>query len=172
MGQVCLICTHPNRDAMERAIVKGTSLRQLAKDYGVGYDSLYNHSKEHIPKSLVEAFSRVELSTKYDLLMEIEDILHKAKDIFDRNYEAKKDAIALKSLGETRNTIDLLARIIHQYHQTKLLELEIAEKQEKVAGRGNNTAYEKALQALTFDELIQWDALLTKVSVYMQQPEP
>jgi hypothetical protein len=163
MGQVCTVCIHQHRNEMERAIVKGCNLTALAEQYSVSYDSLYNHSREHIPASLTEAFDKANLANKYNLLTEIEEIIFSAKEIFKRNKEQGRDIVALKSLSEIRSTLDLLSRTVYMYHQAKLLELELAKKEDEA----DNTEAERNLaegyKHLTFAELKMWQRLQKKI---------
>lgn len=163
MGQNCLVCIHPNRTEMDRAIVQGCNLTALAEQYNVSYDSLYNHSKEHLPKSLTEAFAKKDLAQKYNLLTEIEEIIHHAKEIFHRNAAQGKDVVALKSLAEVRQTLDLLSRTVYMYHQARLLELELQKRQDESDGVAAKQAIEESYKHLTFAELKMWQRLQKKL---------
>ena len=51
--------------------------------------------------------------------------------IFHRNFDEKKDVLALKALAEQRSILELLAKISHTLHQNKITELE-NEKQKRM----------------------------------------
>ena len=131
MTMVCKICSDSNRLAVDREIVAGGNLSKIAKEYNVPYGSLYNHAQEHLSRQLVGAYEKKSLVESMDLLAMIEGILEKAGQIFDRNFEKKRDALALKALSEQRSTIELLAKIASFLHQARALELQAQETAEE-----------------------------------------
>ena len=124
MSQVCRICNHTDRLGIDRELAQGKSKAAISRQYGVTTDSLSNHEATHLSRQLTQAYEKKELAESMDLLARIEDILSKAKQIFDRNYKLGKDGLALKALGEQRSTIELLAKIASFLHQARALELE------------------------------------------------
>ena len=124
MSQVCSICNNPKRLELDRLLVEGRSLASIGHQYQVSPDSLRIHRERHLSRQLVQAYEKQELSKSMDLLTRIEDILSKAQNIFDRNYLAKKDDLALRALSEQRNTIELLAKIAAFLHESRAMELQ------------------------------------------------
>lgn len=164
MTMVCKICSHPKRLEIDREIVQGGNLSKIARKYGLPYNSLYNHSQNHLSRQLVQAYEKKELAESLNLLNRIEDMLNKAEEIFNRNYEAKKDLTALKALGEQRNTIELLAKIAAYLHETRALELQ--SKQEDYETRREREEQEfvsKALDRLNPSEADIWEKLIEKI---------
>lgn len=131
MTQVCKICCDSNKLSIDRQIVQGANLAKLAKDYNVPYGSLYNHAQEHLSRQLTQAYQKRDALENLNLLGEIEDVLSKAKQIFDRNFAKGKDLVALKALGETRNSLELLAKIASFLHQSRAMELQAQETAEE-----------------------------------------
>jgi hypothetical protein len=61
---VCSVCKHAQRLEIELAIVKGASLRAVAKTYGVSYDSVWRHcgnEKHFSPKRRLELAGGVDI---------------------------------------------------------------------------------------------------------------
>lgn len=53
MPRTCSICAHPERTAIEQAIVAGTSLRHIASQFNAGYKSVERHADAgHIKASV------------------------------------------------------------------------------------------------------------------------
>jgi hypothetical protein len=50
MSRVCTICTHPERIAIEAALRRGDSFRQVAQAYGIPLVSLHRHAHRHVPE--------------------------------------------------------------------------------------------------------------------------
>jgi len=163
MTQVCSICIHRHRFEIEKEIVSGCNLRQLAKEYDVDYQSLYNHSINHVSKSIAMAMEKKELTHSMDLLARIESILQRADDIFTRNYKAQKDDLALKALSEQRNTISLLNNIAAQLTHTKQLEYEMSKDKYKDSEQEVERLYGEGLACLTARELKVFQQIINKI---------
>lgn len=125
MAMQCKICSNKKRLEIDRAIVSGGNLSKIAKEFGVPYTSLYNHAQEHVSRQLAQAWEKKQLEADFDMLGRIDEMLRDCRTIFRRNFDKGKDNVALKALGEQRNTFELLAKISYSLHQAKLAEIEL-----------------------------------------------
>ena len=48
----CTICSHGEREEIDRALVRGDGLRALARRYGTSHTALFRHKRDHIPAEL------------------------------------------------------------------------------------------------------------------------
>jgi hypothetical protein len=49
MGRLCTVCTHPKRKEIDLALLyHSTSYRVIAREFGVGEDSLQRHERAHL----------------------------------------------------------------------------------------------------------------------------
>jgi transposase-like protein len=53
MPRTCTICSHPDRDAVEHAIVSGGSIRRIAAQFGLTPTSVRRHMANHLPAAAV-----------------------------------------------------------------------------------------------------------------------
>lgn len=144
----------PNRLEIDREIVKGTNIKEVARMFSIqNYSSLWNHSREHISRQLAQVYDKRDTEQNFDLLAKIDTIISRAEDIFLRNYKKGADITALKALDSQRNTIELLAKISYALHQAKLAELEIARQQSGEIDQESVAAYQKSLGVLNNNEL-------------------
>lgn len=125
MGMACTVCNHEKRVEIDRSIISGQSHTKIAKEYGLNSQAIRHHAAEHLTRQLVTAMEKKEALESHNLISKIDDILAKAKLIFERNYARKKDAIALKALDSQRNTLELLSKIAFALHQARANELEM-----------------------------------------------
>lgn len=125
MSNVCQICSHPQRLEIDREVVNGVALSFLSREYGLNLQSLYNHKKSHISRQLVTSIQNSNLLESFNLLNRIDSLVKNTEEIFQRNYDAKKDGLALKALDSQRNTFELLSKIAYSLHQAKQLEAEM-----------------------------------------------
>ena len=68
MGRPCSICTHPERAALDSALVNGTPRTRLEAAYGVTEQALARHEAKHLPLTLVRAANGAEDARAVDLL--------------------------------------------------------------------------------------------------------
>ncbi len=163
MPQRCKVCDNPERLNIDRAIISGKSLKEISREFNIGYDSLYRHSQDHLSRQLSKAYELKQMGENNELLEKIESIISRAEDIFRRNYEANKDLTALKSLAEIRSTIELLHKISYQSHQARLAELELERLRAKDDANQNEWAYIESLHVLTDPELNLFGQLMRKL---------
>jgi hypothetical protein len=109
---------------IDREIIQARSFEAISRQFGVSSAAVSHHSHEHLSRQLVQAYQQRELSESMNLLGRIDKILLHAEEIFDRNFKARRDHVALKALGEQRQTIDMLARISMYLHEARAAELQ------------------------------------------------
>lgn len=163
MSNVCQVCQHKDRLAIDRKIVLGGVLTELASEFGVEYHNLWQHAHNHVTKQLAQAMEKKSLIQGNELLDIVTKIIQRADDIFTRNYNAKRDDMALKALSEQRNTIQLLSNISAQLHSAKMAELELQERKKGDNEEQRKTEYVKNLSILSIDELKVYERLQYKV---------
>jgi transposase-like protein len=167
MGMICKICSHIKRLEIDRAIVGGGSVAEVARRFGVSYDSLWAHSQSHMSKQLAVAMEKKQLEHNYDLLQRIDTIIGRAEDIFHRNYKKGADVTALKALDSQRSTIELLAKISYSLHQAKMAEQELLNQNSVEFIQNQDAEHAKKLEVLTIPEL----EMLQKLSEKMENQD-
>ncbi len=56
MARPCSVCAHPNREAIDRALVTSSaSVRALAEQYGIGRGARQRHLGNHITETVTRA---------------------------------------------------------------------------------------------------------------------
>jgi hypothetical protein len=154
----CAVCIHPSRHDIEVKMLRGCNLLELASEYNISRDSIYNHNKLHITKSLVKIQDKMNLTERFDLLNELEEIVNKTKDIFNKTYAKGKYITSLKALDSQKSTYDVLCKMLSLYQQSLALENENlrlkngehnSEDEEK-----KDRKFEQQLKILTFNELL------------------
>ena len=68
MPRSCSICTHPQRDAIDAALVAAQPNRRIAAECGVNEASVRRHAAAHLPRSLIKAAAVDEAVRVDDLL--------------------------------------------------------------------------------------------------------
>ncbi len=68
MPRICHVCSHPNRDAIDAAIVNQVPTSDISGLHGVSGDSIRRHGRNHLPGRLVRAGEIKAVAAADDLL--------------------------------------------------------------------------------------------------------
>ena len=85
MPMTCRVCGHRKRGEIERALLAGTSLRNIAQRYGTSATALHRHKAEHLARHLVKAHEAREVARADSLLADVRN----AEDRVERLYGAE-----------------------------------------------------------------------------------
>lgn len=129
MPRRCTICMHPEREAVNRSLVRGAPFRRIAAQFGLAESSVRRHAASHVPKLLSDAAEEEERVTAGALLQDLRRLQARAEAILDR-WEGTDDKRALQAIHALRGliavglrgveTAELEARITElEYHQTR-----------------------------------------------------
>lgn len=83
MARTCTVCTHPERPAIDRALVEGDAYRDIARQFGVSKDALQRHRAEHLPARLVQAKAAQDVSDAVDVMAELQRCFERVNLLFD-----------------------------------------------------------------------------------------
>lgn len=123
MAQKCTICTHPDRESVDRSILEGESNRSIAKRFGINHSAVQRHRNQHIPQHLAQA-KQAEVVTQADSL--VDDLLFlksKACDLL-RQAETMEDFRAASALiGQARQVIETLAEVRGELQRNQIINI-------------------------------------------------
>jgi hypothetical protein len=112
MPRRCTVCTHPDRESIDEALVGGTALSALSAKYRVSEDAVGRHKGNHLPAKLVMAQAAEEVTQADSLLDQVRDLQDKALDILAKAEEAGELRTALGAVREARGNLELLAKLL------------------------------------------------------------
>lgn len=112
MPRVCSVCTHPQRAAIDTALVAGDALRGLSALYRVSEDALARHRDSHLPTRLVKAQAAQEVAQADDLLKEVRALRAKSYSLLLAAEKAGDLRTALAGVREARACLELLAKLM------------------------------------------------------------
>jgi hypothetical protein len=108
----CNICTHPDREAIDEALVGGVGFSTLIAKYRVSKDSLSRHKGNHLPASLVMARAAEEVARADSLLDQVRTLQSRAYGILDKAEGTGDLRTALGAIREARGNLELLAKLL------------------------------------------------------------
>jgi hypothetical protein len=107
----CSICRSPRRKEIDAALLQGARFRDLARDAGVGKDSLVRHRDRHLPARLVKAQQAAEIATADVLAAELAALDSKAGQLGDEAERSGDWRGALLAVRERTRICELKARL-------------------------------------------------------------
>lgn len=113
MPPTCSICRHPEREAIDAALVAGESFRNIAQRFGPSATALHRHKSEHVAVAMAKA-TEAETVAADDLLAQVGMLQTKALGILNRAEAAGSLNVALMAIREARGNVELLAKLTHQ----------------------------------------------------------
>lgn len=126
MPRLCLTCRHPDRAAIDRALVAGASFHALAALHHVSEDALARHGARHLAATLVHAQHVDEVARADDLLTEVRRLHARAAALLDRAEDGGDLRTALAGVREARACLELLAKLVGQLDERPQLNVLVA----------------------------------------------
>jgi hypothetical protein len=111
MTMVCVVCRHPRRIDIDRAVIAGAGYRVIASQFGVGRSAVMRHKADHLLPELLKAKQVEDVSRATDLLAMVIERDRRAMALLDRA-DAEGDLRPAASLMRVSLTaIELLAKL-------------------------------------------------------------
>jgi hypothetical protein len=152
MGRKCEVCQHKDRLEIDRQLVRNGNASALSKKYDLPKGSLHRHLRKHLSRQLVKAHDTKEILHGKGLVTELTALFEKAKAILEKAEDAGSLGVALKGVAESRNTIELLAKLAAYVH----------EEGKKVEEEDSRARIDN-LKNLTIGELEALNSLMSKM---------
>ena len=112
MARTCTVCTHAEREAIDRALVAdGSALRDIAGQHGLSKSAVERHKAEHIPEQLVAAQRAEDAEAADDLLAQVRELQGHARTILSTSMGSGDFRMALAAIREVRGGIELFAKV-------------------------------------------------------------
>ncbi len=111
MPRKCTVCEHEKVEEINRLLLKGVPLRDLAGRYSVSKTALHRHKKSHLPAELTKAREAQDVTKADSLLDQVTELRDKALSILDKAEQAGDLRTALQGVREAKGCLELLARL-------------------------------------------------------------
>lgn len=123
MPRVCTVCVHPQRGAIDQALVTGESVRSLASRYVPLSKTALSRHAEHIPGSLVKAQEETDVRNAIDVVKQLRAINSTCKDILEDARQRKDDDTALKAVDRIYRQLELQAKLLGELNEAPQVNL-------------------------------------------------
>ncbi len=111
MPRKCTVCEHEKVEEINRLLLKGVPLRDLAGRYSVSKTALHRHKKSHLPAELTKAREAQDVTKADSLLDQVIELRNKALSILAKAEQAGDLRTALQGVREAKGCLELLARL-------------------------------------------------------------
>ncbi len=112
MPRRCTVCAHPEREAINKALVAGEPYRSVANRYdSLSQAAVQRHEVNHIPATLAKAKEAKEVAHADNLLGQVRALQSKTLSILLRAEGAGDLRTALSAVREARGNVELLAKL-------------------------------------------------------------
>jgi hypothetical protein len=135
MPRVCSICSHPEKPAINAALVESQPFRLIAERYGTSAAALTRHKADHLPATLAKATEAKETALGDDLLGQVKQLRNKAISILLKAEQGGDYRTALMGIREARGCLELLAEMEGELNRTPQVNLYLAPEWLAVRGR-------------------------------------
>jgi hypothetical protein len=112
MGRYCLACFHPNRAAIDAALVEhATGYARLAARFGLSYGGIRRHERAHLAHAFRDAEELHAMIDTEALVAKLEELDSAVRRVLHRGESGGDDRLVLLAVKEGRSNVDTLARL-------------------------------------------------------------
>jgi len=123
MPRSCTVCEHPDREAIERHLVGGSSNLSASSVFGVSESAIRRHKGNHLPAKLVLAEKAAEVAEAGDLLDQVRGLQSRTLVILDAAEREREHRTALGAIREARSNLELLAKLLGQLDERPVVNI-------------------------------------------------
>lgn len=139
MPRTCTICSHPERDAIDAALLAGEACTQIAARYStneqkIGRMALQRHKADHIPAAMAEAHGAAAVASADTLLDQVRDLQRKTLKLLAQAERAGDLRTAVSAIGQARGNLELLAKLLGELQAQPTINLLLAPEWVTVRG--------------------------------------
>jgi hypothetical protein len=84
MPRTCTVCSHPNRNEIDTALIRSGPLRIIADQYDVSKTSLVRHRSACLPTHLLKAKEQSDVQSASALIKELRELARETGAILTR----------------------------------------------------------------------------------------
>ena len=117
MPRVCTVCTHPQREAIDRALVAGGPRSTVAQSYGLSERSVGRHEAEHLPAAMVKGEEARQEAHAFDVVKQLRAINGATLQILKESRETRDNDMALKAIDRVQKQIELQAKLLGELNE-------------------------------------------------------
>ncbi len=124
MPRPCTVCNHPNKEAIDQALIDNEPFRHIAARENVTTSALQRHKNGgHITAAMVQAAGVAEIAHADSLLDQVNELKREARAIKDKAEQANDYKTALMGIRELTRIIELLAKLQGELQENQTINI-------------------------------------------------
>lgn len=129
MPRVCTICTHDQRQAIDAALLRGDSFRDIARQFHASKDALSRHKHDHLGERMAKVaagHAEADVRTAIDVVTQLSTINEAALTVLSEAKAAGDGALALQAIDRIQRQIELQAKLINLLHDGTMVNVTVS----------------------------------------------
>lgn len=132
----CTVCTHEKRQEIDKALVTGTSHRNVAEQFRLSPSAVYRHKRGHLAARLKRAFEAKgtreavalvqhrteeqarEVGQALDVVQQLRAINSATLQVLQKARESEKHSLSLQAVDRIHRQIELQAKLLGELQET------------------------------------------------------
>ena len=111
VGRTCTVCSHPEREGIDGALVSGVSYRDIAARWpGITPSSLSRHKRDHISPALAAVQAEREAAGAASLVDRVESLIVRCENLLTTAEQGGQVTAALAAVREMRGLLELFGK--------------------------------------------------------------
>lgn len=179
---VCKICRSKDLRNINAALLKRSSLRSIAEEYGVSESALFRHKSNHLKDSLERGLSKLqekndlslataqleldhqEIVDSLDAFKALNFVVTELRELLETAKEGKLHLLSVKVLGELRNSYTVLISLLQQAESSYQAKLELLKLQNNEDLKEAEKIASEQIKILSLEELYCYKRLVNKLT--------
>lgn len=120
MVRTCTACHHKSLEEINKQLITGTSLRNIAEQFQLKPTSLHRHKENCIPKLLSKSKVGQELISSNSLTTQIEDVRGKIKTLLEQAMDSNDVRVAHLFVQDTLKQIEIEGKLQGQIREQQI----------------------------------------------------
>jgi transposase-like protein len=134
MSRICTVCAHPERQAVDTALVAGGAYRDIAGRYGLSKSAVERHQAEHLPAALVRGEAAREEARALDVLQQLKFINGAALSVLRDARAAGEGELVLKAVDRVMKQVELQAKLLGDLDERPVVNVLVSPEWQQVRG--------------------------------------
>jgi hypothetical protein len=169
MPRLCAVCAHPERQAIDRAIIAGEPKSAISRRWGLGPDAVERHAKiGHVVRNeqIIAAKNMLTPASGGDDIVEkLQELMKIVRGMMDSSIQNNQYLASLACARELVRIYELVAKLTGQLDESARVNIALVQQQQREAEQ------ELMLERLTVPERLELRRLVTKAQGELPAPE-
>ena len=122
----CTACAHPDRQAIDQALVAGASYRDVAGQFLLSKSAVERHKTEHLPAVMVKSEEARAIAHADHLLEEANRLYAVATTVMEAAQRSKAYELVLEAVGTSGRVLSLLGELHGELNRNPVINIHLS----------------------------------------------